>query len=436
MTASAHPPRHRPGPPSEPTPARIAAIVLEIGAGLRTRESEIAAGMTRRILHTIDYTRADPRLSDLRTASIQANVTTMVEILANNIPVDHLQPPMAAVEYARRMAQRDIPSNFLVRAYHMGQNTMMRICYDEVAQRSLPTALGLAVLQRLTESVYAYTDWIIEYVSAAYETERMRWVEARGTVHSATVHTLLSTRTPDPAGFEAETGYNLDRAHLAVILWSTGSDEVATALLASGSRAITHAIQADGPPLVTAIDRRTVWAWFPFDRQPAVDADGFRSEADLPAQVRLAVGLPGRGHDGFRRSHQQAAAAYFVATLPGIPPGCRTIGFGDPGVAVMSLLAKDLDATRAWVREVLGTLADDTEQAATLRDTLHTFYETGESHVHTAQQMTLHRNTVKYRITKAVDATRISGAGHEKLDIALALRICRFLGRSVLRPPS
>ncbi|MGW5753046.1 PucR family transcriptional regulator [Nocardia rhamnosiphila] len=435
MTASAHPQRHRPEPAAEPTPTRVSGLVLEIGAGLRARESEIAAGMTRRILRAIDYTRADPRLSDLRTASIQANVTTMVEILANNIPVDHLQPPMAAVEYARRMAQRDIPSNFLVRAYHMGQNTMMRICYDEVAQRSLPTALGLAVLQRLTESVYAYTDWIIEYVSATYETERMRWADARGTVRSSTVHTLLSTRIPDPAGFEVETGYGLDRTHLAMILWSTGSDEVATmALLDSGARAMTHALQADGPPLVTAIDRRTIWAWFPFGRRPAVDAEGMRSAADLPAQVRLAVGLPGRGLDGFRRSHQQAAAAYFVATLPGTPSGRRSIGFGDPGVAVVSLLAKDLDATRAWVREVLGTLADDTEQAAMLRETLSTFYETGESHVHTAQQMTLHRNTVKYRITKAADAVRNSGAGHEKLDIALALRICRFLGRSVLRP--
>ncbi|MET8797640.1 helix-turn-helix domain-containing protein [Nocardia sp. NPDC004568] len=434
MTASALPPRHRPEP--ESAPARVSALVSEIGAGLRARESEIAAGMTRRILHAIDYTRADPQLSELRTASIQANVTTMVEILANNIPVDHLQPPMAAVEYARRMAQRDIPANFLVRAYHMGQNTMMRICYDEVAQRNLPTALGLAVLQRLTESVYAYTDWIIEYVSATYETERMRWVNARGTVRSSTVHTLLSTRTPDPAAFEAETGYRLDRTHLAVILWSTGIDESATmALLNSGTRTVTHILRADGPPLVAAIDRRTVWAWIPFGRRPAVDAGELWSEADLPRHMRLAVGLPGRGLDGFRRSHQQAAAAYFVATLPGTSDR-RAIGFGDPGVAVVSLLTEDLDATREWVREVLGSLADDTEQAATLRDTLSTFYETGESHVHTAQQMTLHRNTVKYRITKAVDATRTSEAGHEKLDIALALRICRFLGRSVLRPSS
>ncbi|GGK89800.1 PucR family transcriptional regulator [Nocardia jinanensis] len=438
MTASALPPRHRPGPPPETTPTLVSTMVVEIGAGLRAREAEISEGMTRRILHAIDYSRAEPQLSDLRTASIHANISTMVEILANDIPVAHLQPPLAAVESARRMAQREIPSNYLVRAYHMGQNTMMRICYDEVAQRNLPTALGLAVLQRLTENVYAYTDWIIEYVLETYETERMRWMNARGNVHSSTVHTLLSPRTGDPAGFEAETGYRLDQAHLAVILWSTGTDEVGTlALLDSGARTMAHILQADGPPLVTAIDPRTMWVWFPFGRRPAVDADALRADAGLTEGVRLAVGLPGRGLDGFRRSHQQAAAAYFVATLPGTPSSARpAIGFGDPGVAVVSLLAKDLDSTRQWVHEVLGALADDTEQAATLRDTLSTFYETGESHVHTAQRMTLHRNTVKYRITKAVDATRRTGAGQEKLDIALALRICRFLGPSVLRPPS
>lgn len=437
MPISAGPPVRRVGPSEEPIPARVTALAVAIGTGLRTRESEIAAVMTRRITQQIDYTRAEPRLTELRAASIHANVTTMIEILANDIPVDHLQPPMAAVEYARRMAQRELPFNYLMRAYHMGQDVMMRMCYDEVDRRALPAGLGLAVLQRLTGSVYAYTDWVSQYVCDTYETERMRWVNARGTVHAATVHALLGATTPDPAGFESETGYRLDRTHLAVILWYTSGDESGTAAsLDACTRMLARALRADGPPLVTAIDRRTMWVWFPFGRRPAVDPGALRADAGLPAGVRLAVGMPGRGLAGFRRSHQQAAAAYFVATVPGTPADHRTIGFGDPGVAVVSLLARDLDSTREWVREVLGSLADHTDQAAALRDTLSTFYETGESHVHTAQQMTLHRNTVKYRITKAVDATRGTGTGPEKLDIALALRICRFLGRNVLRPPS
>lgn len=435
MTVSA-PPSKRPDPLPEPTGAEVAAVMMDIGQALKAREAEIARDMVRLITREIDYTRDDPLMTDLRTASIHANVATIVQVFASDIPLDHLQPPTAAVEYARRLAQREIPIQFLVRAYHMGQNVMTRTCYDEVGKRDLPPALGLAVIKRLTKIIYSYADWITLYVFDTYEAERARWMNVRGNVHSSTVHALLSSVTPDSADFEAETGYRLDRTHLAMILWYSGPDEMCTLnLLNCRARALAHHLHADNPPLITAIDRRTVWLWLPFGpRRPVVDTGEIRAAAHLPERVRLAIGLPGRGLDGFRRSHQQADAAYLVATVPGTPSTRQVVGFGDPGVAVVSLLARDLDSTRTWVREVLGPLADDTEQAATLRDTLSTYYATGESHVHTAQQMTLHRNTVKYRITKALEAAQTTGTPHEKLDIALALQVCHFLGPNVLRP--
>ena len=61
---------------------------------------------------------------------------------------------------------------------------------------------------------------------------------------------------------------------------------------------------------------------------------------------------------------------------------------------------------------------------------MRTFYATGESHLHTAEQLNLHRNTVKYRVDKALASTR----SHDRLDIALALQVCEFLGPAVLRP--
>jgi DNA-binding PucR family transcriptional regulator len=83
------------------------------------------------------------------------------------------------------------------------------------------------------------------------------------------------------------------------------------------------------------------------------------------------------------------------------------------------------------VWEVLGPLAENTDQAATLRTTLSTYFATGESHLHTAQQMNLHRNTVKYRITKALGDP--ATGTHSKLDLALALQVCEFLGPTVLK---
>ncbi len=87
--------------------------------------------------------------------------------------------------------------------------------------------------------------------------------------------------------------------------------------------------------------------------------------------------------------------------MPGSGTG-SIVGFADRGVAIASLLAQDLPATTAWVREVLGGLADDSPTAATLRETLSVYYATRESHLHTATRLNLHRNTVKYRVGKAL----------------------------------
>ncbi|MEU7766992.1 helix-turn-helix domain-containing protein [Nocardia sp. NPDC049190] len=414
------------------------AVIADIARTLKSREREIAQAMSATIAREIDHLDNDPQLVEMFEASVHGNVTTLIQVMANDIPVDHLQPTPAAVENASRLAQREVPSHSLVRAYHMGQNDMLRICHDEIDRRRLPAPLALAVVKRLTEIIYTYVEWITLYVLDAYEAERSRWVNARGSVHFSTVHALLSTDTAEATAFEAETGYRLDRTHVALILWRPGHEQPSTLnLLDTQARTLAEGLHADGPALVTAIDRHTAWAWLPFGhRHPVIDTTELHAMVDPASGVRLTVGLPGYALGGFRRSHQQAVAAYFVASVPGIPSSHTVVGFGDPGVAVVSLLAKDLDSTRAWVREVLGELAVDTDQAATLRRTLSTYYTTSESHVRTAQILTLHRNTVKYRITKAIEATRAGTAPHDKLDIALALRVCHFLGATVLRRPS
>ncbi|MEV6322559.1 helix-turn-helix domain-containing protein [Nocardia sp. NPDC051787] len=432
-----------PLPPAQRRPSRVpamadgdvVAILADIARTLKSRELEITAGMSALMAREIENLGEDPQLAETLEASVHGNVSTVILVLANDIPVDHLQPPTAAIEYALRLAQREVPSNSLVRAYHMGQNEMLRICYDEIDRRALSAPLALAVIKRLTGIIYSYIDWITLAVFDAYEAERSRWSSFRGSVRSSTVHAVLSTDTPDTASFEAETGYRLSRTHLALILWRPGPEQPSTLhLLDTHARAIARGLHAESPPIVTAIDRHTAWAWLPFGlREPITKTTELCSMVDLTDGTRLAVGLPGEGLGGFRRSHQQARAAYFVATVPGAPPPPPVVGFGDPGVAAISLLAKDLDSARAWVQEVLGELADDTDQAAILRHTLSTYYATSESHVHTAQILTLHRNTVKYRVTKAIEATRSSTVPHDELDIALALQICRLLGARVLR---
>jgi DNA-binding PucR family transcriptional regulator len=110
------------------------------------------------------------------------------------------------------------------------------------------------------------------------------------------------------------------------------------------------------------------------------------------------------------------------------------VSFGDQGVAVVSLLAGDIESTRLWVQELLGPLAVDRPGAEALRETLRVFFATGESYARTAELLSLHRNTVKYRVAKAF-GERGEGREADRMDLAVALQVCRFLGPAVLARP-
>ena len=64
-------------------------------------------------------------------------------------------------------------------------------------------------------------------------------------------------------------------------------------------------------------------------------------------------------------------------------------------------MSGSIELLQAWVIEPLGTLADDDEQGARLRDTLRVFLQENGSYKTTAERLVLHKNTVQYRVRKA-----------------------------------
>ncbi len=418
--------------PVDPVDAQARETVGIVARRFHDIEKQIIDDMTELMLE-IDQLDDDPALVDLLRASVGGNITTINHVLANDIPIAHLQPATAAVEYALRLAQRQVPSNSLMRAYRMGEFEYNRLCLEFLEELQLPEDVAVRAARYVARLLFEYIDWITQQVFQAYENERRRWIGAEGNVLSSTVNQLLDgDGEPKPyqrETFQAETGYRLDRSHLAAILWSQDADGPVLTEIDRAARLLAGAVRASAAPITTATDRSTVWAWIPFDgRPPRIDAAGLAERFALPPGLRMAIGLPGGGAAGFRRSHQQARAAYELATL--VPHReQRIIGYGDRGVAVVSAMARDLPSTRAWVQQLLGPLAADTPGAQVLRETLAEFLASGESHVRTAETMLLHRNTVKYRIGKAMEALPAPG---DRMDLALALTVCGHLGTAVL----
>jgi DNA-binding PucR family transcriptional regulator len=105
--------------------------------------------------------------------------------------------------------------------------------------------------------------------------------------------------------------------------------------------------------------------------------------------------------------------------------------FGD--VAPLALMAGSIDLLRDWVIETLEALADDDDHNARLRETLRIFLQENGSYKATAERLTLHKNTVQYRVRKAEDNLG-HPLGDDRLHVELALLASQWLGAAVLRP--
>src|SRR4029077_4311622 len=78
-------------------------------------------------------------------------------------------------------------------------------------------------------------------------------------------------------------------------------------------------------------------------------------------------------------------------------------------------------------------LADEDDQHSVLRDTLRVFLQEGGGFKDTAERLTLHKNTVQYRVRKAEESLG-RPVGEDRLNVGLALLACEWLGAAVLRP--
>jgi DNA-binding PucR family transcriptional regulator len=100
----------------------------------------------------------------------------------------------------------------------------------------------------------------------------------------------------------------------------------------------------------------------------------------------------------------------------------------------MALMTADMSAARLWVADTLGAMSANDSQCERLRDTLRVFLATGSSYTAAASALTMHKNSVQYRVRKAQEllARPIT---ENRLDVELALNLCHRLGSAVLAPP-
>ena len=422
------------GAPARYDDAAISENSAVVLSRMSERLGEITRAIQQRLIADVPELRDDSALVELLGASVEGNVDMVFHGLRYQIPIDKMKPPTAALEYSRRMAQRGVPMNPLVRAYRLGHELLLEFGRDEITDAGLDPRMSLAVFERMTAETFRYVDWISQEVVVEYERERERWLDNRNSARAVRVREVLAATDVDLDAITAAIRYPMRRIHLGLVLWlpeqTAQGDELVR--LEGFLRELTESLQTQGSPLFVAADRVSGWGWIPLDPAAADTAvAGVRrfvaNHDDLPS---VALGSPLPGVEGFRRSHRQAQRARNVVLAAGADAASVTAA-DDPGLAAAALLGNDLEEARAWVREVLGPLSSDTENDARLRETLRVFLHHGASYKAAADQLNLHFNSVKYRVQRAVER-RGRPIGEDRLDVELALLVCHWFGDAVL----
>ena len=409
----------------------VAELIAGVAAAVAHRAAAVYEDVNQVILEEIPQLRDDKPVQALLGSSVQSNVDTCLQIMQYQIDLADVQAPAAAVEYARRLAQRGSPLTALLRAYRVGHACFSTWLLRELAQQADDAQLISAATLGMSKIVAGYIDQTSEELVAAYTRERETWLRNRSAARAARIRDLLSGKRIDVRAAEATLGYRLRQYHVGVMCWTgdvaATADEINRLERAIGRVAAQAACSGD--PLFLPRDETSAWAWLPLGIRDRFDSAA-ASTADVDSDIHFAFGDVEKGTAGFRLTHQQAVAAQAVALAAGSPaPGA--VVFGD--VAPVAMMLKSAELLRAWVLSTLAGLATDDENHARLRDTLLVFLQSGGSYKTTAEQLMLHKNTVQYRIRKAQDSLG-RPVGDSRHDVELALRASRWLGSAVLQP--
>jgi DNA-binding PucR family transcriptional regulator len=409
----------------------VTGLVADVAAVVSSRVTELSEDVYQAILREIPQLRDDKPVLALFSSSVLSNVDTCLQIMRHQIDLAAVEAPAVSVEYARRQAQRGTPLTVLLRAYRLGHTCFLEWMFTELARQAQDAQMIITATLTMTEIVAGYVDQTSEEIVAAYTQERENWLRNRSTVRAARIRDLLSAARIDVRSVEATLGYRLRQYHLGVVCWA---DDVVAGVdnITRLERAVSQvAAQAGchGDPVFLPRDEWSAWAWLPLGMRDTFDAAA-ASTAGVDSDLHFAFGDAAKGTAGFRLTHQQAVAAQSVALAAG-PAAPRVVAFTE--VAPVAMMLGSPELLRGWVLGMLAGLAIDDEQHARLRETMLVFLQSGGSYKATAEQLTLHKNTVQYRIRKAEESLG-RPVGGDRHDVELALQVSHWLGAPVLQP--
>ncbi|GAC56718.1 putative CdaR family transcriptional regulator [Gordonia hirsuta DSM 44140 = NBRC 16056] len=353
----------------------------------------------------------DPELLEMALQTNAANITHWAAAQLES-PGERVSVPVneQSVGFVRELVRRGLDTGALD-SFRTAQNVAwqlsMQICFELTDDVVLLREL-LAVISR---SIATYIDDIVSMLAEMIDVAR---AELAGDTHAerrAAVALILEGAPVSDARARAQLGYRLEGTQLAAVI--SGGTQVSADRLEAACEALMTASGITSRLTVLA-GITQLWVWFPVE---TLTVDPARLDPD----IRVALGAPGIGREGFRRSHFQALMVHRLLARMGWVR--RIAGYAQ--VRLLDVLTDDDAKIDDFVVATLGDLLTADPEIA---QCLHTWFAQRCNASATAERLYTHRNTVVRRLARAEELLPVSLADHA-VAVAAALEIVHWRGR-------
>lgn len=325
----------------------------------------------------------DPVLLDM---ALRTNAANLAQWAASNLDAPGERVGVVITEesavFVRDLVRRGLDAGALD-SFRTAQNVASRlwlqVCFDLTDDPRLLREL----LEITSASIATFIDDTVAVLAEQIDTARAALAGDTHAERRAAVALILEGAPVSEA--RARLGYGLDGPQLAAVI--AGGLHVSAGRLETVCEAI---MTASGVPnrLTVLAGASQLWVWFPtqtLDVETALRVDD---------EVTVALGAPGWGREGFRRSHFQALMAHRTLIRGG---GRRRVARYDD-LRLLDAMTDD----DARIDDFLGaTLGDLRTADPDLAECLRIWFAERCNASAVAQRLYTHRNTVVRRLARA-----------------------------------
>src|SRR4051794_36619215 len=268
---------------------------------MRASADENAGVVTDAIHANVDVLEDD--LYYATRQSTRANVGLITSMVGQHSDPSHLIVPEEALDYARSYVREGLTFECLSGVYREGQQAYLKLWLEELCGRAKDPGELAVAMEYFSDWLFRYIETITGELSAAYSSERERWIRGAVALRSQEVQSILAGTHVDLQESSRRLRYRLDAPHVGFVIWDdqpgVGEHEVATdpTLFTDMDRYAGEIAEAIGAGGALSVPLGRLYAgWASVGNEPEL--------AGIPRghnQLRVAVGRPGRGIAGFRK---------------------------------------------------------------------------------------------------------------------------------------